>query len=299
VEPKSGSDFFIADTGNHAVRKVKDGFIKTEAGDGSPAFAGDGGDPESASLHSPTDILEDGDGLLVADSANNRIRLIGQVGSDTSGGGLIQLPSLGNGGEPRLPDSEPPKLGKHVKVDHQGGKVRVKLPNTGLYIALEHGASIPMGSVVDATRGSVTVTSAHDAKGTPQSATFRGGAFRIEQKVSRKPVTDLIMRGGDFSSCWHRAASSRAGEARASAARARRVRHLWGSGHGRFRTRGRHGAATVRGTIWLTEDSCAGTRVTVRRGLVAVRDFPLRRTVMVPKGHSYLSRSHPLPNRAR
>jgi hypothetical protein len=49
----------------------------------------------------------------------------------------------------------------------------------------------------------------------------------------------------------------------------------------------------VRGTIWLTEDSCAGTRVSVRRGLVAVSDFRRHRTVMVPKGHSYLARVHP------
>jgi hypothetical protein len=53
----------------------------------------------------------------------------------------------------------------------------------------------------------------------------------------------------------------------------------------------------VRGTIWLTEDTCAGTRVTVRRGLVAVSDFARHRTVMVPKHHSYLARVHPLRKR--
>jgi len=208
------------------------------------------------------------------------------------------VPGDSSGPGPALPAVEPPKVGQHMQVEHIGGTVTVKLPNTGQYIALEHGASIPMGSVVDATRGSVTITSAKDARGATQSATFHDGAFKVQQKRAAKPVTDLIMRGGDFRPCW-RARSGASNAGRALISRSRRVRRLWGSGHGRFRTKGRHGAATVRGTIWLTEDSCAGTRVTVRRGLVAVRDFNRKRTVMVPKGHSYLSRSHPPRKRAR
>jgi ferric-dicitrate binding protein FerR (iron transport regulator) len=61
---------------------------------------------------------------------------------------------------------------------------------------------------------------------------------------------------------------------------------------GRFRTRGRHAAATVRGTTWLTEDRCGGTLVAVRHGLVAVRDFTRRKTFMVPGGHKHVSRAH-------
>ena len=68
-------------------------------------------------------------------------------------------------------------------------------------------------------------------------------------------------------------------------------RRLWGNGHGRFRTRGRHGTATVRGTCWLTEDRCDGTLVRVKRGLVEVRDLERRKTVMVPAGESYLAKS--------
>jgi hypothetical protein len=60
---------------------------------------------------------------------------------------------------------------------------------------------------------------------------------------------------------------------------------------GRFRTRGRHGAATVRGTMWLTQDRCDGTLVFVRHGLVAVRDFTRKRTFMVPAGKRHFSPS--------
>ena len=67
-------------------------------------------------------------------------------------------------------------------------------------------------------------------------------------------------------------------------------RRLWGSGHGLFVTRGRNSVAAVRGTIWLTQDTCAGTLVAVRRGLVEVRDLVKHRKVMVPAGEHYLAR---------
>jgi hypothetical protein len=156
-------------------------------------------------------------------------------------------------------------------------------------VELDEAASIPVGSLVDARSGSVTLTSARDASGATQTATFSGGLFELVQRRARRPVTELVLRGGDFRRCRRRVA--RRSRMAVASARRRPVRRLWGSGKGRFRTRGRHGAATVRGTIWLTEDTCAGTRVTVRRGLVAVRDFPARKTVMVRAGRSHLARA--------
>jgi hypothetical protein len=68
------------------------------------------------------------------------------------------------------------------------------------------------------------------------------------------------------------------------------VRHLWGNGKGRFRTKGRYSSATVRGTHWLTDDRCAGTLTYVARGTVTVVNFPLHKTVTVTTGHSYLAK---------
>jgi hypothetical protein len=45
----------------------------------------------------------------------------------------------------------------------------------------------------------------------------------------------------------------------------------------------------VRGTWWLTEDSCRGTKVTVKQGRVSVRDFGLGRSFSVPAPRSYLA----------
>ena len=68
------------------------------------------------------------------------------------------------------------------------------------------------------------------------------------------------------------------------------VRQLWGNGKGRFRTRGRYAAATVRGTYWLTVDRCDGTLTQVRQGIVQVSDFRLKKQVTVRAGKSYLAK---------
>jgi hypothetical protein len=66
---------------------------------------------------------------------------------------------------------------------------------------------------------------------------------------------------------------------------------LWGSGKGRYRSRGNNSSATVRGTIWLTEDRCDGTLTRVRTGRVVVRDFALDRKVVLEPGDSYFARA--------
>jgi ferric-dicitrate binding protein FerR (iron transport regulator) len=60
--------------------------------------------------------------------------------------------------------------------------------------------------------------------------------------------------------------------------------------HGRFRSHGQNSVATVRGTLWLTKETCAGTLTRVKEGAVAVRDLRRKQTVIVRAGHSYLAR---------
>jgi len=89
---------------------------------------------------------------------------------------------------------------------------------------------------------------------------------------------------GDFSVCTRKKASASRGEA------AKIVRQLWGNGKGRFRTRGRYAAATVRGTFWLTADRCDGTLTQVNRGIIQVSDFKLATQITVPAGKTYLAK---------
>ena len=82
-------------------------------------------------------------------------------------------------------------------------------------------------------------------------------------------------------------------DARAAQASKRKPkRRLWARDKGgRFRTKGNNSVATVRGTRWVTTDTCAGTRTTVTEGSVSVRDLRRKRTVIVRAGKSYLARA--------
>jgi sugar lactone lactonase YvrE len=70
---------YIADTKNHAVRRVEPmaGTIETVAGNGSPGFSGDGGLATAAHLREPYGVAFDPSGnLYVVDTLNNRIRQV-------------------------------------------------------------------------------------------------------------------------------------------------------------------------------------------------------------------------------
>ena len=73
----ANGSLFIADTGNHIIRKVLGGTISTVAGNGAPAFGGDNGTALSAALNSPASVAVDAAGnLYIADSGNHRVRKV-------------------------------------------------------------------------------------------------------------------------------------------------------------------------------------------------------------------------------
>ncbi|MEA2398390.1 MAG: hypothetical protein QOK25_1946, partial [Thermoleophilaceae bacterium] len=193
----------------------------------------------------------------------------------------------------------PPQANKTVTLAPTSGSVTLSCPGSPT-INLAQATSVGFQCTVDATAGVVTL-GASDGKGGVQQAQFYSGAFTVTQltdsvpaklvtaakkKKKKKPktikalITQLTLAGPLPTGC---------GTKKAGVHAARGRRRLWGSGHGRFRTRGRHSAATVRGTVWLTEDTCAGTRTTVKSGIVSVFDMTLKKTVTVKAPHSYLA----------
>jgi hypothetical protein len=184
---------------------------------------------------------------------------------------------------PDEPDVDPvPVLGTSVVAGVVSGTVRIKGRN-GKFRTLRDDETIPLGSTVDATKGRVHITSAAGG-GKTQAGDFYQGMFVITQTRGAKPITQLALAGK--LSC----ATKKKGKKATATAKKKKVRRLWGDGKGRFRTKGKHGAATVRGTKWLTEDRCGSTKVTVKRGSVVVRDFAKRRNKIVKKGRSYVAR---------
>jgi hypothetical protein len=189
-----------------------------------------------------------------------------------------------------------PVLGKSVTIGLVSGKVYLRLPPTAKgsahtsaakprkFVPLVGIRDIPVGTTLDSRRGVVRIFTAANATSTKLGiADFNGGYFNSLQNRRLRGLSDIILTGGSFRSC------SATG---ASASRSRRVvRRVRASGRGRFRTRGRYSAATVRGTIWETIDRCDGTLTKVTQGSVVVRDLRKRRNITVRAGKSYLARA--------
>jgi hypothetical protein len=155
-----------------------------------------------------------------------------------------------------VPGALKPRLGANVVVAPLAGVVRVKPRGKGRYERLGRARRIPVGSIVDVERGRVDLITASGGGG-KQSGVFDGGAFVITQENTPPGLTDLTLVGGRANPCAQGASPLRAGPRRSLSSRV--IRRLRGRAHGRFRTRGRYSAATVRGTVWLTEDTCDGT----------------------------------------
>ncbi len=90
---------YIADTGNHRIRKISRGTINTIAGTGVAGFGGDAGQAAAARLSSPQGVIVDGAGnLYVADTNNHRIRRISPAGVITTVAGTGTAGAAGDGG---------------------------------------------------------------------------------------------------------------------------------------------------------------------------------------------------------
>ncbi len=124
VEADAAGNLYIADTGNHVIRKITtSGAITTVAGNGAAGFTGDGGLAVAASLYNPTAVAVDSAGnLYIADTYNSRIRRVTPAGiiSTVVGNGAFGF--SGDGG----PATE-------AALNEPTGIVRD--PNGNLYIA--------------------------------------------------------------------------------------------------------------------------------------------------------------------
>ncbi len=177
-----------------------------------------------------------------------------------------------------------PTPGQDVNATPIAGDVLVKVAGTPQFVPLTVPSLVPVGSQFDATKGRVQLTAAR-AGGITDTSQFYDGTFQVSQPTPTA-IAELRLVLGDFSVCSLPSFT-------AADKNKRRVRRLWGSGKGKFRTRGRYSSATVRGTVWRTEDRCDGTLTQVQEGSVTVRDIGRKKDIVVRAGKSYLA--EPLP----
>ena len=188
-------------------------------------------------------------------------------------------------------------------------------PGSGVVLSLVHGQLVPLtelqqlpkNTLIDALHGTLNLTTAlpgsgggaHDAaargkkskKPKTQSGRFGGAIFKIAQARNGLATLTLVegaVKGGpSFGTCK----AHKAGDPTATAAASRTLQLLRASAKGKFSTRGRYSAATVRGTKWTVADRCDGTLTHDITHSVAVTDFVRHRTIVLHAGQSYLAKA--------
>jgi hypothetical protein len=178
-----------------------------------------------------------------------------------------------------------PQYDQSVSADLVSGRVGIKTKGTSQFHFLSGPEQIPIGSVVDTSEGRVRLTSSTGPNKTKaETAEFYGGTFTVLQPAHGPPTTELDLAGFQPGAC--RAAT---GAARRLTRGNAKHNSLWGDGHGNYVTKGHAGSATVRGTIWLTEERCDGTFIEAKRDTVVVHDFTRHRAVTLHTGQHYLA----------
>jgi len=185
-----------------------------------------------------------------------------------------------------------PVLGKSENAAPVSGKVFVLI--SGRLVPLTGAKQIRSGTEIDALRGTLSLRTATASKKT-QTGKFGGAVFKVTQEKAgaSKGLTTLKLVSGAFKGAPSYAGckAHKALDASAAALSSRTLQLLHASAHGKFRTSGRYGAATVRGTKWTVADRCDGTLIRDLTDSVAVSDFVRHRTVILHAGQRYLAKA--------
>ena len=205
---------------------------------------------------------------------------------------------------PKAPVPPPPSLGKSFTGSATG---LVLIQVNGKFVPLTQLSKIPNGAVINALHGTLTLNTAASggtqhatlaAKKKPkkpktQSGKFGGAVFKVTQTHSGLATLALV-EGAKFKGApTYASCTTKKGKAFAAGVSSKTLQLLHASAHGKFRTKGRYSAATIRGTIWTIADRCDGTLVHAIKDTVTVDDFVLHKIISLRSGHSYLAQAHP------
>jgi hypothetical protein len=155
-------------------------------------------------------------------------------------------------------------------------------------------------SIVAASGGTGSARDARTKKAAKTKSftgTFGGAIFTITQGGSgaNRGLTTITLVEGvagvpSYASCKAKRAGDRSSTGHAALS-GRIISRVRSRVSGRFRTRGRYAAGTVRGTQWTTTDRCDGTLIAVQVHAVQVTDLVRHITRLITAGHSYLARA--------
>jgi streptogramin lyase len=182
-----------------------------------------------------------------------------------------------------------PAIGRTAVASVVSGQVEVAGPS-GKFVPLSASSEIQVGDLINASDGVISITTRLKVRrhhSLYQTAKVWDGVFRLEQSPHRSLTTFKLVGtpGCSTPRNAHLFGHSRKGSKKPP------KQVLWARDNGgQYTTRGQNSVATVRGTVWETIESCAGTTTYVKRGVVAVRNVHTGHTVLVHAGHRYLAR---------
>jgi thrombospondin type 3 repeat protein len=289
--------------GAHTLRVAAvDAFGRTDATPATYAWTVDLTPLASTAAPPPPDA--DGDG--VPDAADDCPADANPAQADADHDGVGDACEVGAAG------TDPPVDGRIVIVRVLSGQVFVKLPahaSTARHLAqvapiagfvpLKGVAALPVGTEVDARRGTLRLTSTVDGRrigrgGRTQTATLSAGIFAIRQRrlaegSRRRIPTDLALKGppGAAHACVGTPDSGPIKGLPRNPIRSLTAR----VSKGVFRVLGGAGIVTATRATWSTQDLCAGTRTIVGKGRVRVLDINHQTTATVRAGRSLLVRA--------
>ncbi len=159
-------NLYIADSQNNRIRKIApDGTVTTVAGNALPGFSGDGGQATSAELNHPMGIAIDADGnLYIADTGNNRVRMVFPTGIIGTLAGNGNTAYFGDGGNSIAAALNHPR---GIAVDGSGvyiadtGNHRIRRVVSAVIETVVEGLSAPSEVAVDSD-GSILVADPGD-----------------------------------------------------------------------------------------------------------------------------------------
>ena len=300
ADTEAGLRVFVANRGNDDI-SVINGVANALVGSD---IALDAGANPAAIATTPT-----WEHLLVANEAHDDVSVF------VSATGARLTPDIGVGDAPGgivtfvAPGSSPPSLIVHRRnaaFEPLQGTIRTKCKGEEKFSELTGEEVLPLGCLIEARRGHVNVTVKTGVDDRTESAELWSGRFTVKQKENQvvkksvseagaetaartvKVVPTIIRLAGPLRA---EGSTSRISETGAETSKKKKTnRKLWGKSKGKFKTKGKKGAATVRGTIWLTEDRPGKTAVKVKRGKVSFRDFINKRTVSLRAGERYVAK---------
>ena len=203
----------------------------------------------------------------------------GAKGTETPLGGVLSSVTTGLAA---------PKLGINGNLLPVSGRIRIKLPGATQFVPVGTSIQVPFGTIVDATVGKVSVTTAQAGGGT-QVVSYYEGEFKLTQERNGQVLATLI--GGSFASCPRAKHHKHHGRSARAAKKRKPVRKLWAEGHGKYSTKGNYATGAALGTRWITEDLCGGTLIKVLLHRVFVTNLVNHRHFTITAGHSYLARA--------